>query len=646
MSQSRQHHETRWLLCELALLLAAFTAIGVVMVPCHWTSTWADREFTGWVVPIANRVAAGQLLYTDGGHLPLPPLSFVLAALLFGAHGTWLSESVLNFTFQCLAILILYVGLSRHVRQPVPFLAALATMPMFFSLPKTIAYDAITQALVSLVAVTAAAYVLPGREGVRSTHDLPLRRAGRLSALAVATAACILSKQSTAAGAALGVCSAIALLPPSDSWRQRLGRLMAYIGAVTAALLLGCVLLTPFMSVQGFFLDVFLTGSEPKGGLATLSGNLGDYAFQIAALWTPTMLAAAVLLLIFGMSARRRSSDRAAADANESELGGSTTDSPGPWLLVYLAAIVGAVTGLAMLLSLHQPVQPLPGFSPIVGMLPADLLSIGLLLCLILIALAGLAALAPRRALAADLQPLMLFALVLFPAAVFHTLSVAIFRWTYDNNPLIMGALAVVVFLACRTVRRLLPSGRITFMLLATAAAFAFELVMWTTLGSAAIRIRSCTDTWPEVRYLAGARLAPSAAGMRDVVKLVRRLAPQPTDTVLLLPSDPNVESWFERSRPALSGAIVFVDQYWDRYVDADFDCLMQDRPKVIVMGPRHFGRSLQLFWHGNTGAARLIQRVDNELLPRYYRLFAQQKIKLVVNDDFMDVYVRVDKAH
>src|SRR5262245_40107967 len=99
------------ILLDLTYLLLLLFVIGLWMVPCHWTSTWADAEFTGWVVPIANRVAGGQVLYADGGHLPVAPLSFVLAAWLFGSHGTWISESLLNFTFQSLAILIMYIGL-------------------------------------------------------------------------------------------------------------------------------------------------------------------------------------------------------------------------------------------------------------------------------------------------------------------------------------------------------------------------------------------------------------------------------------------------------------------------------------------------------------------------------------------------------
>jgi hypothetical protein len=49
---------------------------------------------------------------------------------------------------------------------------------------------------------------------------------------------------------------------------------------------------------------------------------------------------------------------------------------------------------------------------------------------------------------------------------------------------------------------------------------------------------------------------------MRELVGIVRSAADASTDrTVLLLPNDPNVEAWFDRPRPSLSSAIIFVDQ-------------------------------------------------------------------------------------
>jgi hypothetical protein len=126
------------------------------------------------------------------------------------------------------------------------------------------------------------------------------------------------------------------------------------------------------------------------------------------------------------------------------------------------------------------------------------------------------------------------------------------------------------------------------------------------------------------------------------VVAEVRRLAPDPeADEVLLLPDDPNVESWFERRRPALQGAIVFADQYWDRYVDADFARLCEQPPKVIVLGPRHSWRPVSRQWNVDRGCERLIDRALNELLPQHYELVASQEIHYSGKHDYVDIYVR-----
>ena len=131
---------------------------------------------------------------------------------------------------------------------------------------------------------------------------------------------------------------------------------------------------------------------------------------------------------------------------------------------------------------------------------------------------------------------------------------------------------------------------------------------------------------------------------MRHLVRVVRRLSPKPEDRVLLLPGDPNVEAWFERPHPLLACPIVFVDQYWDRYVDEDFARLVAEPPTVIVIGPRKVGQFIMAL-NGMSGAARLMARVDKELLPRFYRLVATHRVPVPAMApgfrDTMDVYVR-----
>jgi hypothetical protein len=116
---------------------------------------------------------------------------------------------------------------------------------------------------------------------------------------------------------------------------------------------------------------------------------------------------------------------------------------------------------------------------------------------------------------------------------------------------------------------------------------------------------------------------------------------PTNNETVLLLPNDPNVEAWFDRQRPNLSSAIIFTDQYWDRYVSQDFAELEAHPPAVIVIGPRNLWRPFARQWHINQGAERLIDLVNNRLIPASYQLQAAHPISFADTTEFMDVYVR-----
>ena len=110
---------------------------------------------------------------------------------------------------------------------------------------------------------------------------------------------------------------------------------------------------------------------------------------------------------------------------------------------------------------------------------------------------------------------------------------------------------------------------------------------------------------------------------------------------VALLPEDPNVQEWFERSRPAFSSAIVFVDQYWDRYVDSDFDLLRLYPPKLIIMG-----RFIETWGEFglNRKTVRLMKRVRDELLPRMYQRLTAHEIIYQGRKQHMDVYIRRER--
>ena len=197
------------------------------------------------------------------------------------------------------------------------------------------------------------------------------------------------------------------------------------------------------------------------------------------------------------------------------------------------------------------------------------------------------------------------------------SLSGATLRWTYDNNPLIAFAFACLVagalWLAALVGRR--HSRRRGGY--AAVAVGLLSALSWASLADQIWVARDATESWPEIEHLNGAKLRPEAGGMRVLVGDVREFA-APDETVLLLPEDPNVQAWFERPRPHLTSAMIFPDQYWDRYVDEDFRRLAADPPKVVVIGPRGW-REFSRLIHQGEGAERLIDRVRHELLARRY---------------------------
>ena len=82
----------------------------------------------------------------------MPPLPYLLTYAVSGGHATWLTESTLIVVFQSVLVLTLFVGLASHLPRPIPLVAALLSVPIYFGLPKTIFYDACTQVLVALTA--------------------------------------------------------------------------------------------------------------------------------------------------------------------------------------------------------------------------------------------------------------------------------------------------------------------------------------------------------------------------------------------------------------------------------------------------------------------------------------------------------------
>ncbi len=504
--------------------LVLIAVVGVAawrLVPCRWIPVALDPEFAGWVAPLSNRFADGMVLYTDGAHSPLPPVPFVLLYAVGGGQATWRTESAVNLALLGVTALVTYAAIARATSPAVAFVAVLAALPVFLASRKSLAYDAVVQALVAC-----------GAWLVMRWHDERSRK--WLAALAIVGGLAVLSKHNTAVGLIGGACLVVAL------GGGAVDAVVVGVGTVVAAAAL-LLVLSPFASVPGFVADVLVHGAEPKGGAATMWSNLGEYAAQLVHFRTvavPTRVASGLLqasffLAVAGMLVRRRSA-------------------------------LAALTTVTVL------------------------------------------------------------------AALAHSLSTSLFRWWYDVNPLIPVAFAWVVVLAGAVPWR---------MLAATAVLLA---ITWGSYGpEIARRLDACTVPWPEVAAYAGARMPARADGLRTLIARVRALS-TPTDRVLLLPNDPDLASAFGRPAPALSSLILFVDQYWERFVDADFARIRADPPAIIVVGPMST-LGFQWYWNGDKRRTdRLIRHVMRDLAPTAYE--PPEAWPFTRNDgsrDVMRLYVR-----
>jgi hypothetical protein len=499
-------------------------------------------------------------------------------------------------------------------------------------MPKTMLYDSMAQFLVAAIGIVAAKFV-QAREGAKpgGVSGCWMWRA----ALGALLALLLLTKQNTAVGALGGVCALFLLLPRRDSFSRRganIGIVLLFTGVVFCAVALAG---HSFLSFTGLLHDVFLTGSEPKGGPVRMIKSLVIYSLQIG------VLSAGLYLLLYIFSA---CVDVRFPPLNELLTGGGRSGAKPTTFVaresnLFLAGLAGFAAGLGLALLNAKTGISLKGtiMEATWGTL---VLNVGL--CVVLLVAASLVfQVVASHGRDRGEFPLAPYAIVFLCAALFHNLSVTRLRWSVDNNPLVFAALALVVE-ACVTrvaARRQAAGFRAGSRLTPVVAGF-LVFIMWPLANYLTLNVVTSTESWPEIKHLAGAKMRPACEGMREMVRTVRELA-APGESVLLLPNDPNVESWFERDRPQFSSAVIFTDQYWDRYVERDFASLQAHPPRVIVLGPRNYWRFFCRGWHVNGAAERFIDLVREKMLARDYDLKSEQPIIYQGGTDYMDVYVR-----
>lgn len=549
---------------EFGLLLLQMLGLGFLVVPRH-TSTYWEPEFTGWVVPLANRLNLDQPLYSDGAHSPLPPLSYVLVYLLTGGKGVWWHESLLNYLCQCLALIVMFTAISQLAGRLVAYLACSISLVLFLALAKSILYDSMAQLMVAL----AIFFVI--RMVVYQQRKWSF-------ALGAILALLLLTKQSTALGAIGG--ALLILLRRSSR-----GEWWAFIAGAALTATTGLLAMAPWISLTGFVQDTLLLGSEPKGGARSALLRLGFFGLQFLGHGAVGLVLGMALVCCLGQPGGRTP--------------GCVCSDPGmrrallTWPLVLAVALGGLFTFWF---------YGLPSITVFL-MWPA------LVFYLVMVGVKGDSA--DRAA-----------ATIALAATVGHCLSVHEFRFFYDNNPLIVLVMAFLIEQFFRSPADWfhwrwwgVPVIPVTPIVVLLVGAWLHAAPRFFELGQAKLTVG-------DIPHLDGARLPERVDALLLMVREVRRQT-SAGDRVLMLPEDPNLFSWFDRPRPNLTSSVLFIDTYWDRLVEDDLARLQADPPEVIILGPQQtwpdFARLIKLRPEvAGDGVPRLIAEIEASLLSRY----------------------------
>jgi hypothetical protein len=543
-----------------------------------------------------------------------------------------MDEMTINCLLQMGTLLMTYLALGFLLPKPWPFLATATSIPLFFSFPKSMLFDFLSEFLVATTLATWALYLSkrprPLQDNAPPSNALGKRDLIFLLVLGTLSATALLSKQSTGTGLLLGNGLGLVVSPSVPTARKRLCLVLFLLLSTLLGLGMWMLPLSSYISIHGLWQDVFLRGTEYKGGTQFLGKLLSSYLLDL----TPELVVATLLHLLlykFPLPIERRR-----------KIQSLLRTTPIPFCLsTYLACLLSATVWL---LTLNPNTPPPPPLLPRPVFFAAGWAGL-LLLCLR--ARGSTTSSFPGSPCIEGSPCLVLVALA---AAVFNALSYPVpeFPLHFSNQPLIPLTMASFFLSTLLLLEFPWPTrqphnqtGRHALMPLLV---FLVGTTCWAKLSPELAHARRCSQAWPEIRHLAGARLRPSAEGMRLLVHTVRSITSN-QDDVLLLPNDPHVETWFERPRPTTTSHNIFPDQYLDARVEEDFSLLARNPPAVIIIGPRNFWRSFGRMWHTDKGAERLIDLVQGKLLPTHYEHVSAHPIVHLGKEDYMDIYVRTD---
>ncbi len=602
----------------LVVLSASYLTFLGFFVPRLNNFVYSDREFTGWVGPIATRLNQGARLYRDMV-LPIPPGSFALLALVQRVTGKalllqelWVA-ALSHFAMGLMA----YAVAARFSTRKVALLVAVATLVLVTLAPKECIYDHTSLLCAWLAVVT----------GMRAAvgSGPPARRAwfatGFLSSLSLAF------KQSTATGMVAGWALALGYLwlvearaGRRESARERIRSATSYaVGLGVGLLPVVAIVLSTGATLHDFVQSVLVDGPPLKGGLRTLLVNLFLFVFHYDAIRN-TIVPTAIVIVV-GLAVARRHGNIHVGDEPERNApldGFGTALLAAAPLVTYGIAIgflAGEVRGLELRFSsICDGLKNVPayGFVYAAAFFAAHLHE-------------GSAATPERRDRGHALNALILATMT---TSLIYDTSFVEFIPFYFNEP------SIPVVLLCLFVATERSGLRWATPLVLVAAVLPTFGVKFN---------RALSDDVPVVgTEWAGLRINYRGVEVLRAALRAEQLA-GPLGTVLILPEDVEFVGLVDRPRPKLTGAVIFVDQYPQRLLRADVAELDAHPPDVIIIHPRRAREWHAVFrtWTTGSAAERLIEHVLGKLLPGRYKLDSSYPSIYFWDQGQIDVYVR-----
>jgi hypothetical protein len=302
----------------------------------------------------------------------------------------------------------------------------------------------------------------------------------------------------------------------------------------------------------------------------------------------------------------------------EAETGDAADDAPRTYGLAFLALACGCLTALGFAMGMSWTAGGIPGVGPLLAVFGALGDHVGPLLMWGALYLSFTTAFLPRRRqIEAETQARAISIILIF-AAVGMTLSVLEFRWTFDNNPLIMSSVALGQGFAGYLAQRV----RLRILITAGAAAL-FVMAGWSAARTHLTWTYAATDPSPQFPELNGAKIRPDDDPWGKAVQDVKAWT-LPTETALVLPEDPHTEALFERPRPPLRSGVMFVDTLQAADQIADQQTLAQNPPAVIIIAPVYAWRPWSAYLRRHSPLEQTIDWVTKTLVPARYYLAAR----------------------